>query len=195
MIVLCKDSDPQWKQLRWQGLTASRVPFLLGMVSWEKRSQSQQLAEYAARVEVDQSPAMWMGTCMESPGIRRAAERMGWHSWERSGELITREDCPRIMATLDAWVTPSHGTRRRVAEHKFKRFAKKGEDVSDAHIAQMQLQLHLAGEPWGYLITTVCGEWPAVRTVEYDSLTALALVHETNKLIAQIDQIRASSGG
>lgn len=186
--VLCTDADPQWKALRWEGLTASVLPGLLGLIPWETRTQERLLDAYARREDIDQSPMMWLGTITEAGALERAASQERWTSYRASHELVCRPGDEWLKATLDA--VASVDGEDVIAEVKLHRFATKDRSLPDYIAAQCQLQMWITGIHCTHVVRTYVGQWPEVTRLDFNSATAEALVAEARALWAKVKALR-----
>jgi putative phage-type endonuclease len=102
--LLCQAGDPEWLELRRTGITASDLPVILGLVSWDS-PWALYHRKRGTLPEVEQSDRMRLGSVLEGWIARE------WHdSAAYPGDLIDpglyqNTDRPWQMATPDRLVT------------------------------------------------------------------------------------------
>jgi putative phage-type endonuclease len=98
--LLCQASDPEWLELRRTGITASDVPVILGLVSWDS-PWALYHRKRGLLPEVEQTDRMRLGSWLEDMIAGYWWDNYGMEASIDYGGLFASSDRPWQMATPD----------------------------------------------------------------------------------------------
>jgi putative phage-type endonuclease len=171
---LCQASDPEWLELRRTGITASDLPVILGLVSWDS-PWALYHRKRGLLPEVEQTDRMRLGSWLEDMIAGYWADNYGYEV--QPGNLFASVERPWQMATPDRVVLTPAWAPDGVLECKTSatRDGWGGPGTADvpAHVrAQVLWQMDTLGVGVGHV--AVCflpsGEFRSY-TIEHDTQT------------------------
>lgn len=194
---VCAQSDEAaWKAARWEGISASMVPLLMGLNKWDKRSHDEILMDYALRKDafVD-NPSAEAGRRLERPILDWAGDVGGFKidSW---GKLCRSSKHPYLLATPDGVVRSDKDAPMLVECKTHREFGKRDwEQGPPSYVmAQVLVQMIVTGIHQGYVVQWWFGSLPKLWPVEYDARHANAIIHVASESWAEIERMRKECG-
>lgn len=164
--VVCTDDDEAlWKAHRWEGITASTLPRLLGLVKYEKRDRAALIEEYAQRIDTFEGNASTeAGKRLEGPILDWAADLGLVHreTLTRHHELLRSREYPWLLATPDA---EDRDGRIEVKTHSVYTAKDWKGGVPDHYKAQVLVQYAVTGCPRIRVLRWCYGEVPQMYEV------------------------------